>query len=137
MKPMIAMRLLGSLAFVLGAAVPAWAQEPAKEFRGWLCELDLSQISLPPEYSGPLFVWTFDSTKRCPGNFQGGQSESVTTECLAVIPNWTGSASTNKVDCEVDGAQCGVTGGTVTDASLNIDSAGNARLFCNFNPPNP
>lgn len=135
MKPMIAMRLLGSLAFVLGAAVPAWAQEPAKEFTGWLCELDLSEISRPPGV--PTVVFTFDSTKRCPGNFQGGQNESVTTECLAVIPNWTGSASANKVDCEVDGAQCGVTGGTVTDASLNIDSDGNARLFCKFNPPNP
>ena len=133
MKPMIVMRLLGPLAFVLGAAVPAWAQEPSTTFTGWLCELDLSGIDPPV----PTSVFTFDSTKHCPGNTQGGQSESITIECLASIPNWTGGSSTTKdVPCQISGDQCGVPGFVnATDSSLNINSNGDARLFCKSNPP--
>jgi hypothetical protein len=135
MKPMIAMRSLAALAFVLSAAVPVRAQEPSTEFTGWLCEIDLSGINRPPGV--PASVFTFDSTKHCPGNIQGGQSESITIECLASIPQWTGPASTNQnVPCRINGDQCGVPGFvSTTDSSLNINSAGNARLFCKHNPP--
>jgi hypothetical protein len=132
MKPMIAMRLLAPLAFVLGAAVPAWAQEPSTTFTGWLCEIDLSGIDPPPGV--PASVFTFDATKHCPGN---PQSESITIECLATIPGWSGGASTNQdVPCQINGDQCGVPGFVgAGDSSLNINSQGKARLFCKSNPP--
>jgi hypothetical protein len=129
MKPMIAMRLLVPLAFVLGAAMPAWAQT-ATEFTGWLCEIDLSSINRPPGV--PASVFTFDTRKHCPAN---PSVESITIECLASIPGWTGPSSTNRVDCQINGDQCGVTGFvSATDSSLNIASGGKARLFCKFNP---
>jgi hypothetical protein len=59
MKPMIAIRLLGPLTVVLGAALPAWAQ--TTDFTKWLCEIDLSDLGRPSEF-------TIDTKKHCPGN---------------------------------------------------------------------
>jgi len=131
MKSMITIRLLGPpLAIAVATAMPAWAQEPVT-FTGFLCELDLSGIQDKP--SGvPASVFTFNSTKHCPDK-QAGLTESITIECLASIPEWTGSASTNEdVPCRINGDQCGVPGFVdATKSTLNIDSDGKARLFCN------
>jgi hypothetical protein len=133
MNPMIAMmrllRLLGPLAFVLGAAVPAWGQ--ATDLTGWLCEIDLSAISRPP--GTPASVFTVDTRKHCPAN---PPSESITIECLANIPGWTGPSSANAdVPCQINGDQCGRPGFfDAVDSSLNISSNGSARLFCKFAP---
>jgi hypothetical protein len=126
------MRLLGLAAFVLGAAVPAWAAGPATDLTGWLCEIDLSAINRPP--GTPASVFTFDTRKHCPAN---PPSESVTIECKANIPGWTGPSSTNSnVPCQINGDQCGVDGFfTAVGSSLNINSDGSARLFCKFAPP--
>ena len=129
MKPMIAMRLL-ALAFVLGATVPAWAQT-ATDLTGWLCEIDLSAISRPP--GTPASVFTVDTRKHCPAN---PPSESITIECLASIPGWTGPSSTNaNGPCQINGDQCGRPGFfDAVGSSLNISTNGSARLFCTFAP---
>ena len=153
MKPMIAIRLLGSLAFVLGTAVPVGAQEPATDFTGWLCEIDLTfpdseypNPNLPPGVRDrvPPSVFTNNTRKHCPAN---PAAESITIECRTEegkpIPGWTGSASTHQdVPCSFNGDQCGVPGfhnstdePSSFDTTLNIDGSGNARLFCKFNPP--
>jgi hypothetical protein len=131
MKPMIAARLLGPLALVLGTAVPAWAQDAATDFTGWLCEIDLSGISRPPGV--PTSVFTFNTRKHCPAN---PPSESITIECLATIPGWKGpSSTTSGVPCQINGDQCGAQGFfQAVDTSLNINSKGAARLFCKFAP---
>jgi hypothetical protein len=125
MKSMITMMPLGLLAIAVATAMPAWAQEPGK-FTGFLCELDLSDIKNKSP-GVPASVFTFDSTKQCPG-----QTEDITIECLASIPEWTGSASTNEnVPCRINGDQCGVLGFVdATKSTLDIDSDGKARLFC-------
>ena len=129
MKSMITMKLLGPLAIAVAIAMPAWAQEPVK-FTGFLCELDLSGIQNKPA-GVPASVFTFDSTKNCSDN-QAGQTESITIECLASIPEWTGSAYTKEdVPCRINGDQCGVHGFVdAAKSTLNIDSDGKARLFC-------
>src|SRR5262245_54597737 len=120
---MITMRLLGLLAIAVAIAMPAWAQEPIK-FTGFLCELDLSGIQNKPA-GAPASVFTFDSTKQCPG-----QTEGITIDCLASIPEWTGSASTNEnVPCRINGDQCGVLGFVdATKSTLDIDGDGKAHL---------
>jgi hypothetical protein len=135
MKPMSATTLLGSLAIVVGAEVPVWAQTPSTDFTGWLCEIDLSRVSGRPA-GVPTSVFTVDTRKHCPGS---ATDQSITIECKALIPGWTGSASSNQsVLCQFSGDQCGVSGFVdrrFVTASLNIDGGGNARLFCKFNPP--
>jgi hypothetical protein len=123
MKPMIAIRLLGPLTVVLGAALPAWAQ--TTDFTKWLCEIDLSDLGRPSEF-------TIDTKKHCPGN---DPTQSVTIECNATIANFTGPASTMKVPCSISGDQCGFpdTFFLDTQASRNINSAGEVRLFCRVN----
>jgi hypothetical protein len=145
MKPMIAMRLLAPLAFVVAAAVPVRAQEMARQFTRWNCEIDLTfpngvypNPNLPATVRNriPPSVFTFNTRKQCPGNTQSGVNENITIECKALIPGWAGRASTNKpVPCQINGDLCGVPGSfPATKSSLNIDSAGNARLSCSVKP---
>jgi hypothetical protein len=133
MKPMSATTLLGSLAIVVGAGVPVWAQVPSTDFTGWLCEIDLSHIGSRPA-GVPASVFTVDTRKHCPSS---STAQSITIECNALVPGWTGSASTNQnVPCQFTGDQCGIlVDPRFVTASLNIDGSGNARLFCKFNPP--
>ena len=133
MKPMSATTLLGSLAIVVGAGLPVRAQAPSTDFTGWLCEIDLSRISSRPA-GVPTSVFTVDTRKHCPSS---STAQSITIECNALVPGWTGSASTNQnVPCQFTGDQCGVlVDPRFVDASLNIGSSGDARLFCKFNPP--
>lgn len=130
MKSMIAMRLLGPLAFVVAAAVPAGAQEPALEKSGFLCELDLTGIKNKPT-GIPKSVFTLDSRKHCPSG-KPGPNRGITIECLAHIDEWPAGKSSNNKNhpCKFNGDQCGVPGFITTTGTLNIDASGNARLFC-------
>jgi len=126
----MALKVLGTLVLVLAVAAPAGAQESALEKSGFLCELDLAGIKNKPN-GIPQSVFTLDSRKHCPSG-RPGPNRGITIECLAKIPGWsTGKASNNKnYPCQFNGDQCGVPGFIKTTGTLNIDSSGNARLFC-------
>jgi hypothetical protein len=133
MKSKLAIRLLAPLALVLAVAAPAGAQEPALEKLGFLCELDLTGIKKPPGVPASVFKshYTLSSRKHCPSG-KPGPNRGITIECLAKITGWpAGKASNNKNHpCKFNGDQCGVPGFITTTGTLNIDSSGNARLFC-------
>jgi hypothetical protein len=130
MKSKMAMRFLGPLVLVLAVAASAGAAEPATEKLGFLCELDLTGIKNKPN-GIPMSVFTLDSRKHCPSG-NPAPNRGITIECLAKIPGWpTGKSSNNKnYPCQFNGDQCGVPGFITTAGTLNIDSSGNARLFC-------
>jgi len=101
------MKVCGPLVIIVAVSVPAVAQEPSTKFTGFLCELDLTSISNKPA-GVPEHVFTLDTTKHCPGNTQSGVSESITIECIAKIPGWTGKSFEKNMPCRINGKQCGV-----------------------------
>jgi hypothetical protein len=134
MKIVIVAGLLALAVSVLDGGPPASAKKtsPETEFTGWLCEIDTTEIQNPPP-NIPSSVFTFDSRKVCTGS---NPDENIRVECRATIPNWTGSSSTNKdVSCQINRSQCGTNDFVfATGSSLNINSKGEARLNCKFNP---
>ena len=143
MKAKMVKRFLGPLVLVLAVAASG-AQGASVDKLGVLCEIDLTKIKIsnkPPPPSVPKSVFTLNTRKHCPSSTPPNPNQ-ITLECLAKIPTCTpanptscwpaGKASNNQnVQCQVNGDACGAPGFfPAGKGTLNIDSSGNARLFC-------
>ncbi|MFO1068757.1 MAG: hypothetical protein U1E14_09560 [Geminicoccaceae bacterium] len=134
------------LALVCMTAGPAWADRdddddhpsPATEFNDFLCVIDLAENGLntttyvrEPIDTGK--VSTFNSSKLCTNS---RSEEVIKLRCRARIDGWIGGrVSKRNVACDVSAAACGVQTPDnqpirVTNASLRVDSYGNAQLEC-------
>ena len=121
-------RLVVLLAFGLGAALPASAQQ----FNGFYCQLDIEEAGEVPEGVEGLQTTT-DSKKVC----TGGRVPNILLECRKQIDGWTGGAfEAVGIPCQVNGKQCGLEGffDEPLESSLEINPRGRALLKCQFQP---
>jgi hypothetical protein len=102
-------KLAASIVLLLGAALPASAQQPSETFERVGCYIDLTEVDgVPSEPTNfQARFTTTDSVVNCPGN---RPVPNIQVECRLLIgPNWPAGlkVNTRRHDCKIDGAQCG------------------------------
>jgi hypothetical protein len=124
------------LGFQIGPAMGQSGTDPATQFTGFLCEINLGENGLnTSQYVSPLvkdgIIFTFNSSKLCTGSAPG---ENIKIDCTGRIPGWKGAnINLQDVPCTVGGAACGTPGIlTATNNRLSVDASGNATLTCQY-----